>query len=155
MHGNFPCSHVLTGCEFVWNWRLQGIDLYIDFKISKWSSEVVMLQASSPNGSPASSYDARILMSWKNHSTCIQHVSNASSLCLSLLYSLYSTRSFVCWGRMKMTVMPTKLLSVTSCDIFFRKTSAKDLHKRSSISIAWILPSNCQFVKAESKWDKQ
>ena len=90
MHGNFPCSHVLTGCEFVWNWRLQGIDLYIDFKISKWSSEVVMLQASSPNGSPASSYDARILMSWKNHSTCIQHVSNASSLCLSLLYSLYS-----------------------------------------------------------------
>ena len=122
MHGNFPCSHVLTGCEFVWNRRLQGIDLHMDFKSA---SNLRRLWCFNPNGCPASSYDARILMSSQNHSTCIECILSLS-VCLSTL--LYSTHSFVCWGRIKVTVMSTKLLSVTSCDIFFRKTSAKDLH---------------------------
>ena len=80
---NFAGSHVLTGCEFVWNRRLQSIDL-LDFKTSGCDlRRSKLLQASSP-GCPASSYDARILMSSQNHgTTCIECI---LSLSVSLLY---------------------------------------------------------------------
>ena len=45
---NFAGSHVLTGCEFVWNRRLQSIDL-LDFKTSGCDlRRSKLLQASSP-----------------------------------------------------------------------------------------------------------